>query len=480
MPTGLVDVLHDASVLHRFVDFIGEYCRQQTRSQTYVGSAAVFFRYVEQLAAGIQDELRREIERATKRTPRLATLRRNMRTYRGYLRLLHALIKPAADAHSLTIPGPLVDLASQQLQKVAGMANSRLLILLTPEFMYFQRPHTDIKSQAREIEGFIPSASFPPKLGFIEIPYSQGPSFFTNLAIYHEIGHFVYEELSHRNPSHRAFKALASAKERCLNKAFSPRASKVPAGTRNAGQTGSNRQAFALAEKILENWTQEIFCDLFALRLIGPAFSFALIEMIGMLGVSRTQCVTFNTDHPAPACRFAEHVKLLRDDEWWKEIEDLQAEQRQFLQELANIPIGRYEFFMDDSRRGPRRLLNAFVTDLAPAIKDLVCQLTTRAVPSVERFRRVRHDIQKAFRAGVVPLTDTPDRRDPVCIINAAFCFYLTAVTEVVKRFEEPGHENDVALHSKWKNRVEMWTMKAIEDSQVMQRYKDVQRYGPF
>jgi hypothetical protein len=154
MPTGLADVLHDASVLHRFVDFIGEYCRQQKRSQTYVGSAAVFFQYVEQLAAGIQDELRREMERATRGTPRLSTLRRNMRTYRGYLRLLHALIKPAADAHSLTIPGPLVDLASQQLQKVDGMTGSRLLILLTTEFMYFQRPHTDVKGQARKVDSY--------------------------------------------------------------------------------------------------------------------------------------------------------------------------------------------------------------------------------------------------------------------------------------------------------------------------------------
>src|SRR2546430_5040580 len=29
--------------------------------------------------------------------------------------------------------------------------------------------------------------------------------------------------------------------------------------------------------KILQNWTQEIFCDLFAIRLVGPAFSFALV-----------------------------------------------------------------------------------------------------------------------------------------------------------------------------------------------------------
>jgi hypothetical protein len=476
MPTGLTvgftDVLHDASVLHRFVDFIGEYCRQQERSQTYIGSAAFFFSYVEKLADGIQDELRREVDHATTSPKRPLTLRRNMRTFKGYLRLLHSLIKPAADAHSLTIPGPLIDLASQQLQRVEGMSNSHLVILLTPEFMYFQRPHTDIKGQARYIEGFISGAAFPPKLGFIEIPYSQGPSFFTNLAIYHEIGHFVYEELSHRAPPHKGLTTLRSMKNQCLKKVFSLQPT-------DGGKAETYRQAFAVAEKILENWTQEIFCDLFALRLLGPAFSFALIEMIGMLGLSRAQYEIFDPDHPAPACRFAEHVKLLQTDSWWTEIADVQAEQKSFLEELAAIPTRRYKFFFDDRKRG-RKLVNAFVDVVVPAIQKLARQVTSRAVPSVKRFGVIRGDIERYLRAGVVPLTNTRDKRDPVSIINAAFCFYLTSLPDVIKEFEGPENVNNVAIHSEWTSRIEMWTMKAIEDSQVMTRYNKVSRYGPF
>jgi hypothetical protein len=106
--------------------------------------------------------------------------------------------------------------------------------------------------------------------------------------------------------------------------------------------------------------------------------------------------------------------------------------------------------------------------------------VTSRFTPSAERFGRIRSDIQDCLRAGVVPLTDTPDRRDPVSIINAAFCFYLTSVSDVIREFEDPGDENDVTIHSKWTDRIEMWAMKAIEDSQVMTRYKRVQQYGPF
>jgi hypothetical protein len=37
---------------------------------------------------------------------------------------------------------------------------------------------------------------FPPEIGFVEIPYSQGTSFFANINIFHEIGHFVFQLFS--------------------------------------------------------------------------------------------------------------------------------------------------------------------------------------------------------------------------------------------------------------------------------------------
>jgi hypothetical protein len=143
--TELADLLHDSAVLHRFVDFIGEYCKEQERSQTYVDASELFFEYVEDLAEGIKQQLSSEIKRAKRFPSRIPILRSNIWTLKNYLRLLHALIKPVADAHTLTIPAPLVELASSQLQRTEGMSNSRIAVLLTSEFMYFQRPHTDIK-----------------------------------------------------------------------------------------------------------------------------------------------------------------------------------------------------------------------------------------------------------------------------------------------------------------------------------------------
>jgi hypothetical protein len=458
MSAGLADLLYDAAVLHRFVDFLEEYCKEQERSQTYADASGLFFRYVEKLASGIKQELPKEIARARRFPERSPLLRSKILTLKNYLRRLHALIKPAADAHTLTTPAPLIDLASQQLQNVKGMKNSRIVILLTPEFMYFQRPHTDIKDQARIVEIFIPKASFPAKLGFIELPYSQGPSFFTNLAIYHEIGHFVYEELANTDPPHPAMAALKSSVNRSLNQALSRRP--------------RDPEAFAIAEKILEDWIQEIFCDLFALRLVGPAFSFAFVEMLGMLGFLSETATRFNPSHPAPACRFAEHIHILRHDLWWEAIANVDAEQKKQLETLASLPRRRYTFYIDERTRGPQKLVDGFLDHVVPAIRKLVLQVTPDNRAAVRRFKKVRSSIEDCLRAGVVPHSTDPGALDPVSIINATFCFYLTALPEVVRQFEGAKAENNVAAHSRWTRRLEMWTMKAIEDAQMQDRLK--------
>ncbi|SRR5713101_831682 len=466
MPDGLADFLHDAAVLHRFVDFIEEYCREQERSQTYVDASGLFFQYVEKLAAGIKQGLGKDVDRATQFPARLPILRRNMLTLKYYLRLLHALIKPAADAHTLTIPAPLIKLASQQLQRVEGMKNSKVVILLTPEFMYFQRPHTHVKEQARLVETFIPQAIFPAKLGFIELPYSQGPSFFTNLAVYHEIGHFVYEELSNLTPVHPDVAALRSATTKSL---------------KSLRKVFKDRQVFAIAVKIIEDWTQEIFCDLFAIRLLGSAFSFALVEILGMLGfLSRKDSVKFNPTHPASACRFAEHINMLRRDSWLEAIADVKPEQKELIERLAKIPRSSYRFYTDDTTRGPQSLVDAFLDSVVPAIRKLVCRVTPEAKLAVKRFNQTRDDIEECLRVGVVPHTKNSNSPDPVSIINSSFCFYLTSLPEVINEFEGAKAKNDIEKHSLWTKRLEMWTMKAIEDSQIQARFRRVQRYGPF
>jgi hypothetical protein len=464
MQDGLTGLLHEAAVTYRFADFLEEYCKEQERSQKYIDASGEFFRYAENLGRGIKTRITDDTKRAnsfpkTIAAARILTVQRNVRTFKAYLRLIHTLIKPTADAHTLTIPTPLVRLACSQLDEIEGMQGAKVVVLLTPQLMYFQRPHTHVKRQAASVEKFIPDARFPDKLGFIELPYSQGASLFTNLAIYHEIGHFVYEELSTSIPLSGSFAQLESATAQCLTK------------------FQSDPEILALAEEIIESWTQEIFCDLFALRLVGPAFSFALVEILAMLGsLSYEATVTFNQEHPSPACRFTEHVDLLRKDGWWKAISYIEPAQKILLEKLAAIPTSAYKVYADNDD-GPKGLLAPFLDVVVPAIRELVRNVTPDSTPLANRFGRERHTIEECLKVGVVPHSNS-GTLSPISIINSAFCFYLSSFPRIITQFEGAEADNNAEIRSKWTKKLEDWTMKAIEDSQIRGKFEELHRNG--
>src|SRR5262249_13765929 len=148
------------------------------------------------------------------------------------------------------------------------------------------------------------------------------------------------EELANQAPVQKEFAALKSATRRSLEFLKGP----------------EDEQSYAYGIKIMEYWTQEIFCDLFALRLVGPAFSFALIEIMGMLGfLTKDVSVKFNSTHPAPAYRFASHLQTLKEDGWWQAIADITPSQKDLLLSLATISSSDYKFYIDDKTPGSQK-----------------------------------------------------------------------------------------------------------------------------
>jgi hypothetical protein len=97
--------------------------------------------------------------------------------------------------------------------------------------------------------------------------------------------------------------------------------------------------------------------------------------------------------------------------------------------------------------------------------------VTPGPIPAVRRFQKNRQVIEDCLRVGVVPHSTSRSRLDPISIINAAFCSYLTSLPEIIRQFEGAEAENDVAVRSRWTKWLEMWTMKAIDDSHIQRRF---------
>jgi len=358
----------------------------------------------------------------------------------GEWEAIHSFIKPAADAHSLTTPDPLIRFAMDQLQKTVGMEKAQIVVLLTSELMYLQTE--------------LPESLFPPDLGFIEIPYSQGNSFFSNINVFHEIGHFVFQRFytAGRPP----FDQLASALSQAVD--AHPELKELP----------TKRQA--ALRKSLESWTEEVFCDLFATRLIGPAFAFALIDLLWLVGLMKEgNEITFNALHPSPALRVQQLLEQLKDDGWWDQVMQIDAEHVRLLNSLAAIEAHIVDLEEPEPIR--KSLFDAFCSVLR-AIKAAVTDVTAelRQADPAGEFAEYRAQIEECLANGIVPSAIVgPDLRPgPIAIINAAYVFQLTGLGDLVRKLADPDRRHPAKDRMKLRQKVEAWTMKAIEDFQVL------------
>jgi hypothetical protein len=462
MPSAVEQLLHDAAYVDAFLAQIGHFRSQQQSSQIYVDPTTEFFHYVKQLEeasrafvvaldAGRVDATHVGLARAT------------LQDIKNYWRLLHAFIKPAADAHVLQVPAPLIEFATSQIRRIPGFANANVVLLLTPELMYFQDPHTDLKLTAAELAHVIPQAGFSVQLGFIELPFSQGSNLFTNLVLYHELGHFVFEELCSAPQPGCDPGQIEGEIRMALNAHWSGYAA-----------LSADEKAFFVG--ILRSWSQEIFCDLFALHLIGPAFTFAFIEVFSLLGLQDTALQTqFTESHPSDALRFAEHLAMLTDTGWWDHIQTLDSWHRVILEECAG-KSGSSSLHIDGQPYPDPGLVDAF-KDVLPTLRDMVRHISAETTTSAENFARLRPEVESALLWGVVPPVHPSGQPgagidpDPVSIINAAFCFYLTRLPELLRNLNLSAERTpEVQARSFWAARLQTWTLKAVEDHQIMSK----------
>jgi hypothetical protein len=91
----------------------------------------------------------------------------------------------------------------------------------------------------------------------------------------------------------------------------------------------------------------------------------------------------------------------------------------------------------------------------------------------ISEFEIEQPVISEYFREAVVPSTIVIDnkQRNPrtVVLINSAFCFYLTSLPSLVANIADQNPES-VEARSKFTERLELWALKAIEDSRLLEK----------
>jgi len=183
--------------------------------------------------------------------------------------------------------------------------------------------------------------------------------------------------------------------------------------------------------------------------------------------------VQFSDTHPSDACRFREHSDQLSRGGWWALFSpETETSYISLVRSLAAIPKSQYHYDSDQKPELAGPVLDAF-HKLGKSITNLVDQ-TFGGGPRVFRGEADEEEIRmvkKYLGYGVVPPVLMPNGKeralDPIALINAAYLFYLESLPELMDRISEqdPRKPSD---RNKWAERVEMWTLKALEDMRML------------
>jgi hypothetical protein len=226
------------------------------------------------------------------------------------------------------------------------------------------------------------------------------------------------------------------------------------------------------------NWLEELFCDLFAIWLIGPCFSFSYIELFDLGYVLPPapggNALQFYDEHPADVLRLQQHRIMLEHLGWWNGFSTISSQHILLLNQCSSLKKNDFEIV------GPRlppikdAARDTFF-DVIPVVHSEVHSLFSKIDSGVREFNELAGVVEQYLWRGVVPSSVFHENRlllmhpSATTLLNAAARVHISSMDELLERVADadPLLPKDRAH---WTSRLELWTMKALEDSVIFER----------
>jgi len=353
-----------------------------------------FFRHVDHLASATKKHLEsfpaKDVQEGTEED--FHHVRDELRTIRRAWQELHQFVKSATDADTLNQPNALIAAMLSRTRELPGLEHTDFAIFHTDTFNYLQVNPSSIRTTLKEL-AFIVAAEegFPAGLGLIGIPSTQGKSLFLNCLVAHEIAEYVYAENS-------------------LNNLLQPEAEVALQGV--LGQEYESRdktQKSSCIDTVL-GWAKELFCDLFAVQLIGPSYTLAYVELFdlpnlldrgGSVAISTARPpMRFYDKHPSHPFRVKHQADLLKRLDWWPHLQKLDSRYVRVLESRVALDDNQINGKID----GENPMVEAFFKIL-PEISAHLGKITGKLDSGVHEFGQLREHVTAYLKEGIVPST---------------------------------------------------------------------------
>ncbi len=456
MPTLEEQLRHDACSLYQFVSSITRYCEDKNPAAAYISSSESFFKYIAQLGLETKSYLS-EFPGGRTQAIELLEFRKDIATLRLSWRFLHEFVKPTLDGDTLHVPTSLIQALIGRFREIPNYSDTDFVIYHTDLFNYFNVQLNVFKPIADKIAGLVNGPSFPDKLAVIGIPYSQSSSVFMNCLIPHEMGHYVFGDKGLRAK-------FGQSVEQELKNRFA------------ATLTTLERSAITSG---LVKWAEELFCDLFAVRMVGFCYSFAFIELFDISNaldegrnLTRSAGMTDFDEYPPDLYRLQQQMTVLKKDKWWDELNSVDVHYVHLLEKVDAMKEADFTL-SNVSGIDASNIMGAFFT-VVPLILPELDAITAGFGSGVTEWKEVCPKIESYLEHGIVPsnlLQKSGELKfhvpSLVSLLNSSYKFYAQSLDKLLNHIED-AKVGDIKCRSEWATKVQMWTAKAIEDGNIV------------
>jgi len=442
------DLQDEAALLYRFVGEVRSALERARADGKFPQWADAFLDHSLRAAEQTQEEVLADIRRAAEHPERSEAYRTKVAVLTKAWRALHDYVKPIVDATSLRVPYPLVNFLDQQIRRLPELSDVRIIVGVTPRLNYYQHRHTHVRGLVEDLKEAVSGCPDFGQVGFVSLPFSQPQSLFMNCLLYHEAGHFIFEERQLVDD------VLPSIAEEVSREIATP-----------------NRGVRTWLQRCVVHWLEEVFADVTATKLLGPSYLVAYAVMTRLMRGSEWESSrAFTSEYPPDGLRIREQLKALVDDNWSLEC----------LEKTGTLEFREEK---DEDFTPPAGELSSLFRPLTRILFNQcgrVHELADHALEGRDKPQEVHHqcdkDVTQSLAHGIIPSTlagaDSPCCPHPSAVINSAVFYWLDGMGGLFDIVEDLDREN-VADRVYLQGRLEMWALKAVEDWLITEKRRE-------
>lgn len=385
---------------------------------------------------------------------------------------VYAFAKQTIDADSLSIPFSLATFVNHVAEQIQKPSDAKIVVLGSPDLMYYKWNLGELRDLSANISERIKDFPIlPNEIGLLLFPYCAAREVLVNCDLFHEMGHYIYETTDLKTEVHSDIVT-------CLVKFI-----KVQLMENIKTSRFVARELYNYVRDLLLRWVEEIFADILAIRVLGPAFHFAYLELQQVLPVAIASDADVGTEndftatHPADNFRFKLHAKWLRKCGWCEEVEKYASEVQAYLEKCEKLEINAFEINCHlpiPELSGQKDLIHKWMLNQVERLVETVEACVSKKLENVCEpfydYKRSAAGVMTCLEHGVVPSTVYLEGGkiypNPTTLLNAGFFFFLGGMQGLIERTKSEANPIDRRLH--YEKRLNEWLAKAIDDWQIL------------